>query len=293
MPKKANVLSRRAAQLKGALMVQLRPMLAKDQKINLTPFVAGITAKNFSEKKPSLLESLTTALKGKIAQDADVGQLATLLDALEAHEEEEGIDDDDAMETDPNAALPIKSKEGIDDDDDAEDPHEKARGFLAGKLSGEDMKTYDELMAPLHAKKEGADNDPKLKPEGADDDDDDDAEEKVTKSAMDEAIKNAVADATKKAEEKQKAMREAERTVQPYIGNITQAMDSAEAIYKLALDHMGVDLKDVPPAAYRAVLKTVPVPGTKKTTANLGLDSSGDAGFAGRYPEAARISNLG
>lgn len=49
------------------------------------------------------------------------------------------------------------------------------------------------------------------------------------------------------------ALHEARIAVAPIVGDV--ALDSAEGVYKFALDKMGVDLKDVPAAAYAAVFK--------------------------------------
>ena len=54
------------------------------------------------------------------------------------------------------------------------------------------------------------------------------------------------------------AMREAERAVAPFIGEVRTAHDSAADIYKLALDHAKVDLTDVDPSAYKALVSMLP-----------------------------------
>ena len=64
-------------------------------------------------------------------------------------------------------------------------------------------------------------------------------------------------------------------------------MDTAAGIYKLALDHLGVDLTDVPPVAYRAILKAVPA--APKTRAPLAMDSAAASTLASRFPGLATI----
>lgn len=54
---------------------------------------------------------------------------------------------------------------------------------------------------------------------------------------------------------KMQALRQAEKDVQPILGDVA-AMDSAEAVYKLALDHLGIDVTGVKPSAYGAIVKT-------------------------------------
>lgn len=79
------------------------------------------------------------------------------------------------------------------------------------------------------------------------------------------------------------AIREAERAVRPHIGEVTVALDSAAAVYKLALDHAGVDLNGVPKSAYKAMV------GMLKTDAapKIAVDHAASvSGFAGRFPDA-------
>lgn len=96
--------------------------------------------------------------------------------------------------------------------------------------------------------KDEDDEDDKKKPseevEPVEDDDDKD-DDKVQK-AMDSAVTAAVARVNQ--------MHAALRDVRPFVGEIA-AMDSADAVYKFALDAMGVDTKDVHPSAFKAILK--------------------------------------
>ena len=63
-------------------------------------------------------------------------------------------------------------------------------------------------------------------------------------------------------------------------------MDTAAGIYKLALDHLGIDLTDVPPAAYRAVLKAVP---STKGKPAIAMDHAAATNLASRFPGLANI----
>lgn len=53
---------------------------------------------------------------------------------------------------------------------------------------------------------------------------------------------------------KMQALRQAEKDVQPIIGEVG-GMDSAEAVYKMALDHLGIDVRAVNPAGYGAIVR--------------------------------------
>ena len=300
-------LSRKAAQIRGALCVYLQPKLAQDAAINLRAIVADVNSKNYEKKIPEITDRLNKACAGKLmvktednklAQDADIGDVTELLDALKDVEEEEqeselmeGEEDDEGIdaETDPNSAA---------------GGHGKAREFLAGKLSAEDMKTYDEMMGPQMEPKDTHDaglEDEKDMKAGEDEDKEEKKEEDkpVSKGAMDAAIADAVAKATKATEARvlanQRAIHEAVRDVRPYIGEVTMAHDSAEAVYKLALDTLNVDVEGVPPAAYKKFLKAQPVPGSKnqkKSDSKMAEDAAASSGFLARFPDAARIGNL-
>lgn len=107
----------------------------------------------------------------------------------------------------------------------------------------------------------------------------------LDKPAMDAAIAAASAAGEARAVARFNEIRTAEREVQPFVGEVaTQA--SAAAVYKLALDAQGVDLTDVPEAAYRAIVRTLPKPGEHKTTPRVAMDSSGLADFEKRFPTA-------
>lgn len=92
----------------------------------------------------------------------------------------------------------------------------------------------------------------KQKP-AADEDDEKDDKEKVDKTAMDAAIAQARKDTEAATVKRMNEIRAAEKEVHPLIGDIV-AQDSAEAVYKLALDHLKIDVTDVHPSAYRALV---------------------------------------
>ena len=117
------------------------------------------------------------------------------------------------------------------------------------------------------------------------------------KPAMDAKAVQMAVDAALKAERvRQKAIREAEDAVRPYIG-ATPAMsfDSAAQVYQHALGSLGVDgvdaIKDV--AALKIILKSQPVPGSERrpsASKSLGMDAAASKSFFERFPQAKRIS---
>jgi len=69
---------------------------------------------------------------------------------------------------------------------------------------------------------------------------------------MDAAL--IAAQAEKRAMAKFNAIRKAERAVAPLVGEVA-AMDSAEAVYRFAMDSVGINYKGVHPSAYPALIE--------------------------------------
>lgn len=113
-----------------------------------------------------------------------------------------------------------------------------------------------------------------------------DARRASDRHATDEAIRTAIASERVRQEE----IREAERVVRPWIGEIALAQDSAEAIYRLALDSLNVNAKGIHPSALRAVLEAQPRPGDRPVgTGRLAMDTAGGDAFAKRFPALAAV----
>ena len=112
----------------------------------------------------------------------------------------------------------------------------------------------DEPKKVAEDEQQEGESDEDYKARMAKDEDDEDKKEddKVTKTAMDAAISSALTANTKALQAKFAALRQAESDVRSVIGEV-MAQDSAESIYKLALDHMKVDLAGVDKSAYRGL----------------------------------------
>ena len=120
------------------------------------------------------------------------------------------------------------------------------------------------------------------------DSDDDKDDDKVSKTAMDSAIGAAV----NAERQRQLAIRQAEKDVHHIVGDIV-AQDSAEAVYKLALDAKGVDLTGVDKSAYRGLFKAVCAVG-ESSKPKLAQDSAVSSGaFAELFPTAAKVKVRG
>ncbi|TXH35295.1 MAG: DUF2213 domain-containing protein [Rhodospirillaceae bacterium] len=275
------VLSRKATLAHGALLTLLAPKLAQDAKIDLTPALAKVTGENFKDKKADIATAVKDVVKGKLAQDANLDDLTGLLDALEA------VETPEAADADPDL-LPG----GNPDDDTTMDSDLPARlkEFLKGKISDEDLAKIDALCGAPAAADEDDDPDKKVPANPAqDEDEDEEKKDMVTKPAMDAAIAAAVKTATEKATQTQREIRDAERAVHPYVGNLAMAHDSAEGVYRTALKMLGVEVKDVHASALPTILKLQPVPGSTPKKATVAMDAAGAAEYAKEFPQAARI----
>lgn len=124
-------------------------------------------------------------------------------------------------------------------------------------------------------------------------DDDGKPKKKDDKQAMDAAIAAAVAKAQGETVARMQAIQQAEREVEPLIGRLAIAQDSAEAVYRLALDSAKVDhagITDV--KALRAMVGMLPKPGAVKERSNVTLaqDAKGGAGdFKSMFPNAGAM----
>lgn len=281
------VLSRKASTARGALLAYLMPKLAMDAKVDVTPIFKGLTAKNYSAKKADIIKGVKSAVTGKLAADASIEDMARLVDALEKDEVAEGADADpetgEPLEGEALKKLlgePAKAEDAEEDED--EDVVKKRREFLSSKLSAEDMAAYDALTVRGEEKTPAVDQDSNNKEVKEDKD-------MVTKPAMDAAIAAARADTEKSVRENFKAIRAAEQAIEPYVGKLSLAFDSAPDVYRAAFDILNVDHKGVDPSAFSAILKAQQLPGAKKVDRKLAMDSASVDGFAKRFPDAARI----
>lgn len=261
-------LSRKAAFLSGVATAHVLPKLATDAKVDLVPAFAGVTGKNFAEKKGAIVASIAERCKGKLAADQDLGDIAEVLEAIAPLAVPEVEDEDPSLE---QSDAPGPEKRATDND-----PMARVLEFLRGKLSPEDMAQIDAICGGAM----DAEPDEKGK-----EDDKKEKGEMVDKAAMDSAIR----DAEGRVVARFSALREAERAVRPYVGELV-ACDSAEAVYSTALKMLGVDVKDIHPSAYPAILKMQPVPGAKpKASTPVAMDAARSKSYAERFPDAARL----
>jgi len=323
-------LSRKAAMAKGVLHAALSPRLAQDAKIDLNPLLLNVGPSNWKASKQSIVAALksdknTKFFKDKMAQDAAVEDVVKLLDSLDGEELGDKPDVNLGKDTDVNLEDDL-DKKGTSMSKDAS--KEAIMALVSAHLSPEDAAKVSQMLDAM-----GTDDlevtDPsgdevailekllaKLRGVGATDEEDvgkgaplnvaakpgtslqtPKQPAAVDKAAMDAAIKTAEANAEKKTIARLNAIAEAKAAVKPFIGNVL-GMDSAEDVYKLALDEAGVDLKDVHPSAYKAMVSMLPKPGerTNDGIARIGMDSGAtteaSAKFATLFPQAGAVRHL-
>lgn len=256
-------LSKTAAVVAGALGAHIRPRLAQDAALgDLTPFLKGVSRKSLKSEVPRIVRAMQNHFKGKLAQDADLEDLKEVIEVF----------------TDP-AVAPI----GEDEDDDATPPVAqddelmgKIREMLGEKLGPEEAAR---VMAALGEPPAASDEPPHTPdtPPGP-----------VTKQAMDSALAKATKAGEEAAVARMTAIRTAEQECRPILGEIV-AQDSAEAVYKMALDAKGIDLTDTPPSAYRALVKMALAQDQAPQTPRVAMDSASVQSFNQRYPHQPKV----
>ena len=160
----------------------------------------------------------------------------------------------------------------------------------AEKKDEEEKKTADDEDDDEKNKKKTADDEDdeedKDKKKTAEDEDDEE-DDKVSKTAMDSAIRLAADSATKKAAENFRKIREAEQVVRPLIGDVV-AMDSAEDVYRTALEQSGVDIAGVHPSAYPAMVKMA-ISQKENSRPVIAQDSASVSEFEKAFPTAGKL----
>jgi hypothetical protein len=224
--------SRTALMLSGAIAAMVRPLLAADAKVDLTPALKDVTGAGLSDKSLGMDAAIAAAVVEAVTPALADGQTITA-DAVLA----------------TIASVPI-----------AEDD---ALGTLAPKPPVVKIDTRTDPVVPP------------VQVAGLD------------AAAVDERVRVAADAARASALAESAAIRTAEREVFPFVGEVV-AMDSAAAVYKVALDHLKVDLTGVPETAYGAVLRTQPKPGaTDPAIVTTALDAGAAKSFKERFPNAS------
>jgi len=118
-------------------------------------------------------------------------------------------------------------------------------------------------------------------------DEEDDKKETITQKAMDSAIQIAVKKAQIAERKNQRETFAALEFVRPYVGNLAMAHDSADDVFRTALSSLNVDIEGVHPSAFKAILKSQPLPGSQvQATPRVAMDAKGVNSFHEMFPAA-------
>lgn len=225
--------SKTAIAVAGALGAYISPKLAQDAAVgNLSVLVKGVTQKNLKSEAPRIVRAIENRYKGKLAQDADLSDLAEIIEVFS---------DKDS---------PIGEDEDTDESDEDEDVKDIAED--------EPSDTKDTPEPP------------------------------VTQQAMDSALAKATKAGEEAAVARMTAIRTAEQECRPILGEIV-AQDSAESVYKMALDAKGIDLTDAPPSAYRVMVKMALAQDQAPQTPRVAMDSAAQKSFRDRFPHIPKV----
>lgn len=299
MTKKAAPMSRTAVRLRTALSV-----LAMDENVKLDGIVKGVTAKNFTARKPAIAKA------ARLAFD-DLGASATgatpddvimrVLDLVEGETAAEPAEMDEMAMADPNAAPPPAAVAPPEEEDDELDENgqpikKKPAGmdkamvmdWLKSKGMGEDdISELDGMMG--EADDEEA---PEMKPimdkKARDKAMDKKARDgMVTKEAMDQAL----ASVTETVMKTQRGIAQATEFVRPWIGSL--AMDASitceSDIYRKTLSALGVSgAATLHIDALKPVLEAQPKPNARRPTVAFANDAARADSADARFPHMAQ-----
>lgn len=203
-------------------------------------------------KQMARAKNILDALKPFLAADADLKEVEEKVKDKLDEEDEKREEDDLKKKAEREKEEAEKLKKETADDEDDEDSDDK-----------------------------------KKKPAEDEDDEDDKKDDKVSKTAMDSAIRLAADSATKRAAENFRKVREAEQAVRPLIGDVV-AMDSADDVYRTALEQAGVDIEGVHPSAFPKMVKMAIEQQNNKRPV-IAQDSATVGEFEKAFPTAGKL----
>ncbi|EAR8162901.1 DNA primase [Salmonella enterica] len=203
-------------------------------------------------KQMARAKNILDALKPFLAADADLKEVEEKVKEKLDEEDEKREEDDLKKKAERDKEEAEKLKKETADDEDDEDSDDK-----------------------------------KKKPAEDEDNEDDKKDDKVSKTAMDSAIRLAADSATKRAAENFRKVREAEQAVRPLIGDVV-AMDSADDVYRTALEQAGVDIEGVHPSAFPKMVKMAIEQQNNKRPV-IAQDSASHSEFEKAFPTAGKL----
>lgn len=243
--------SNRAIAMRVAAGAYLRPLLAQDSAP--LPQLKAIVKGN---KKPEFVAMDIKSVFKDAAIDMPKLTAVLKLAADEADEEREEAEDEK------------------DDDDNEEGGQSRSKDRARDKARDKAKdRAMDKAKDKARDKAKDEDDD-----DGADDESEDDDDDKDDRKASDAAL---VARARREALRDFQSLQDAREAVRPLVGEI--AMDSAEAVYRYALETLGIDTKGVHASAYPAMIALA----KDRKPSRVAMDSNpSGSSFAERFPTA-------
>ena len=286
-------LSRFGAMAMGAATGFVVPRLAKDQKTDLTPLFANVTKQNYVESLAAICAGIANATKGKLAADTKLDDLTSVLIALDAMAPEEKEEKEDK----PEPKAPKGDKKAKDSKKGMDAMPEAMQERLKAKMSSDEWKKACDAMEDYEAAEDETSVEEeearkaKEAKEAADkkakDEADKEKDKEESKKAMDAAITNAISG----ERQRQQAVREAERFVRPWVGDINIAMDSDTAVYGKVLEMRGVKTAGIHESAFKALLEAQPKPGVNNNVPQrIAMDASARDAALKIAPGLSRIT---
>ncbi|WP_165430947.1 DUF2213 domain-containing protein [Atlantibacter hermannii] len=243
-------LDRKGVAIRAALGAYLKPRLAQDAAPK------ELTAILNANKSPqAIAQAVAKLCKSRLAADMEI-EPEELVEIIEASEQTVEPEEEVKVtgDSDHEAIISLLREAGVSEE-------------VIAKIAA--------ALAPAAAMDEDKDDDKKEK-------------DKVDKPAMDAAIRLAEDAAIKKAAENFRAVREAEQAVRPLIGDVV-AMDSAEDVYRTALEQSGVDITGIHPSAFPSLVKMAISQKENSRPAPLAQDSASISDFEKAFPTAGKL----
>lgn len=303
--------SARSVLARGAIVSTIRPLLAADAKLEMTGIntvLNAIDGKNWLRQKPRLATAIMGALrKVKLAMDEKEAEekVNEALDSLDDEgaddgelEEETGAEDESETEEEAERRKEQRAKDRARDIDCASDEEpeteEERKDRMEARKEAKDRRAKDKRM--------GKDAEPEEREKAEEEHKAEDAKAwdarmkardarraRDRRPAMDAATVRQIEQRTEnRVIARLNSIRAAQDDVRPYIGEYVGAADSAEEIYRYALDQAGIenaDIKDV--AALRRMVSMLPKPGIELQDhvpgAQFAADSAGGDAWLKKY----------
>ena len=282
--------TRLGAHLHGALSTYFKTPPTKEIVLALDGVVGTITAKTFKEKLPTMKEGLK-GLCEKLAKDANLAAMTAYLDNVPALALDEEADEDKTGRSGSPAA-----KDAGDPDDDGE--KKRLAALQVAKDDEDEFKKsdlYKKANDEWQRQKGSQTRDAEPPPGGANAAKPPPFEGRpnsggaMDQKAIDALVDRAVGTASAGIIRTQREIRDAEKEVRPWVGDMSMVFDSAEKVYEQALKMLKVPLAGIHPSAYRTILQHIPMPRDPARLTIVATDAKNRASFAERFPGIKRI----